>query len=109
MPNLELLAAFLLTTVVIAYMPGPSTLFASAQTIARGRRGGLMAAFGIHIGGYVHVVAAALGFAVLFATIPILYTVLKLAGAAYLVWLGIKFITTKTPIDAEALELCKNR
>ena len=104
MPNLELLAAFLLATAVFAYMPGPSTLFAAAQTIARGSRGGLMAALGIHIGGYFHVVAAALGLAVLFAAIPVLYTVLKLTGAVYLVWLGIKFITTKTVIAAKALE-----
>lgn len=100
MPNAEILIAFLLATSVFAYMPGPSTLYAAAQTIARGRRGGLMASFGIHIGGYVHVFAAALGLAVLFNAVPVLYSGMKLAGAAYLIWLGFRFIVSKESLDA---------
>ncbi len=92
MPNSELLIAFLLATSVFAYMPGPSTLYATAQTLALGQRGGLFAALGIHVGGYVHVFAAALGVAAMFELVPVLYSVMKLAGAAYLVWLGLKFI-----------------
>ncbi len=95
MPSLELLLAFLVATAVFAYMPGPSTLYAAAQTIARGRRGGLMASLGIHMGGYVHVIAAALGLAVLFEAVPVLYSGMKLAGAAYLIWLGFRFLTSK--------------
>lgn len=102
MPNPEILLAFLLATAVFAYMPGPSTLYAAAQTIARGRRGGLMASLGIHIGGYLHVVAAALGLAVLFNAVPVLYSAMKLAGAAYLVWLGIRFLTAGAPTDQPA-------
>ncbi len=92
MPGIDLLIAFFLAAAVFAYMPGPSTLYAAAQTIARGRRGGLLAAAGLHVGGYVHVLGAAAGLAVLFDLIPVAYTVLKLAGAAYLIWLGLKFI-----------------
>ncbi|MFQ6550370.1 LysE family translocator [Aestuariibius sp. 2305UL40-4] len=89
MPSADLLAAFFVATAVFAYMPGPAMLYATAQTIARGRRAGWMAALGIHLGGYVHVAAAALGLAILFEAVPVLYTVLKLAGAAYLIWLGV--------------------
>lgn len=64
-------------------------LYAAAQTIARGRRAGWMAALGIHIGDYAHVVAAAAGLALLFEIVPSLYIALKLMGAAYLVWLGL--------------------
>ena len=92
MPDADILIAFFLAAAVFAYMPGPSTLYAAAQAMSRGRSGGLMAAMGLHIGGYVHVAAAALGLAVLFETVPVLYTGMKLAGAAYLVWLGIRFI-----------------
>ena len=105
MPNLEVLIAFLLATAVFAYMPGPSTLYAAAQTIARGRQGGLMAAFGIHIGGYVHVVAAALGLAILFDAVPMLYIGMKLVGAAYLVWLGLQFIFAKELLDTSLPEI----
>jgi len=89
MPSTELLVAFLVTTAVFAYMPGPAMLYAAAQTLARGRWSGLMAALGIHIGGYFHVFAAAAGLSVLFHAVPPLYVAVKLAGAVYLVWLGI--------------------
>ena len=96
MPSLDLSLAFFIATSIFAYMPGPSTLYAAAQTIARGRRAGWFAALGIHIGGYVHVIAAAAGLAFLFQAVPTLYVALKLAGAAYLVWLGISMFRTKS-------------
>jgi threonine/homoserine/homoserine lactone efflux protein len=99
MPSLDLLIAFLVATSIFAYMPGPSTLYAAAQTIARGRRAGWFAALGIHLGGYVHVIAAAVGLAFLFASVPAMYLALKLAGAAYLVWLGVTMFLAKK--DAE--------
>lgn len=89
LPSLDLLIAFLIAASIFAYMPGPSTLYAAAQTIARGRRAGWYAALGIHLGGYVHVFAAAVGLAFLFQAVPTLYLALKLAGATYLIWLGI--------------------
>ena len=92
MPSTELLLAFLAATAVFAYMPGPAMLYAAAQTVSRGRWAGLTASLGIHLGGYVHVVAAAAGLSVLFHAVPVLYTVVKLVGAAYLVWLGIGLI-----------------
>ena len=95
MPSAELLIAFFLATAVFAYMPGPAMLYTAARTVAGGRRAGLMASLGIHLGGYVHVVAAALGLSALFHAVPTLYAVVKLAGAAYLVWLGIGLIRRK--------------
>lgn len=95
MPSFEILVAFVVATSIFAYMPGPSTLYAAAQTIARGRRAGWFAALGIHIGGYVHVLAAAVGLAILFQAIPILYLALKFVGAGYLIWLGISMFLTK--------------
>jgi len=96
MPPIEVLVAFFLATAVFAYMPGPSMLYAAAQTIGQGRSAGWMAAVGIHLGGYAHVVAAALGLAVLFTAVPVLYAILKVAGAAYLIWLGGKLIFAKS-------------
>lgn len=89
MPPLDLMLAFLAATAVFAYMPGPAMLYSSAQTLARGRRAGLMAALGIHLGGYVHVGAAALGLSAIFRHVPEAYLALKLAGAVYLIWLGV--------------------
>lgn len=95
MPGLELLIPFLLATAVFAYMPGPALLYTAAQTMAGGRRAGLMAALGLHLGGYVHVLAAALGLSTILDYVPELYAALKLCGAAYLIWLGIVMLWQK--------------
>ena len=89
MPSYDILIAFIIATALFGYMPGPALLYASAQTIAGGRKAGFMAALGLHIGGYVHVFAAAFGLAALFTLVPVLYTVIKFAGAAYLLFLGL--------------------
>ena len=73
MPTIETLVAFILATSIFAYMPGPSTLYAAAQTIARGKRAGWFATLGIHLGGYVHVIAAAVGLAFLFESVPTMF------------------------------------
>ncbi|MBS7539231.1 LysE family translocator [Ancylobacter lacus] len=104
MPSLDLLLACLLTTAVFAYIPGPAMLYAAARTLAGGRRAGLMAAFGIHLGGYAHVATAAGGLSVLFHAVPPAYLAVKLAGAAYLVWLGLGLLRARgTPEVGEGL------
>lgn len=105
MPSTELLLAFFIATAVFAYMPGPALLYAAAQTMARGRRAGWLAALGLHVGGYVHVAAAALGLAVLFQAVPVLYLTLKFAGAAYLIWLGVRMFRNKDEITAPRPEI----
>jgi len=89
MPPLETLLAFAVATALFAYFPGPALLYTAAQTLARGKRAGFMAAFGIHIGCYAHVIAAAAGLSAVFRHVPEAYLALKFAGAAYLIWLGI--------------------
>ena len=105
MPSTELVFAFFLATSIFAYMPGPSTLYAAAQTIARGQQAGWFAALGIHIGGYVHVLAAAFGLAILFKAVPVLYVGLKFGGAAYLIWLGYKMFTSNVPLRKTDLKI----
>lgn len=95
MPSLDLLISFAAATAVFAYMPGPALLYAAARTLSRGRQGGLIAALGIHIGGYAHVLAAAVGLSAMLSYVPELYFAVKLIGAAYLVWLGIGMLITR--------------
>lgn len=101
MASYQVLLAFLATTAAFAFLPGPAMLYAAAQTLARGRWSGLMAALGLHLGGYVHVVAAAAGLSILFHAVPVLYTAVKLAGALYLIWLGIGMIRSKATDGAQ--------
>lgn len=92
MPPVDLLIAFLVSTALFAFVPGPAMLYAAARTLAGGRRAGLMAALGVHVGGYAHVLAATMGLSVLFHAVPILYTAVKLTGAAYLVFMGWRLV-----------------
>ncbi len=92
MPSFEILVAFFVTTAMFAYMPGPAMIYVSAQTLARGRRAGLMASIGVHLGGYFHVIAAAFGLAALLALVPQVYFLVKLSGALYLIFLGVMMI-----------------
>lgn len=115
MPPIDTLLSFVLATAMFACMPGPSMLYVATQTLVRGRHAGFNAAIGVHLGGYFHVVAASAGLSVLFTAVPTLYVVIKLFGAAYLVWLGVQFIRasksamenrpTDTRIDSPARAL----
>lgn len=103
MPSSDLMLALFAATLLFAYMPGPALLYAAAQTVARGRKAGLMAAFGLHIGGYLHVVAAAAGLSALFHAVPSLYMIVRVVGAGYLVLLGARMIWRAFKIEKEVL------
>jgi len=79
-------------------------LYAAAQTLARGRRAGFMAAIGLHLGCYVHVVAAALGLSVLFTSVPVLYLIFKIMGAGYLIWLGAQVLFSRESSSVTSIE-----
>lgn len=95
MPSTDMLLAFFLTTAVFAFIPGPAMLYVAARTLAADRRAGLMATLGIHLGCYAHVIAAAAGLSILFHLVPMLYLAVKLAGAAYLIFLGIRMFRSR--------------
>jgi threonine/homoserine/homoserine lactone efflux protein len=86
-PNL--FPAFLLAAWVLILTPGPDMLFVIGQTLAGGTRRGWAAMLGILSGAMVHVALAASGAAALIAASPMLFEALRLAGAAYLIWLGV--------------------
>ena len=87
MPNLLL---FLLTSIAITVAPGPDNLQVLARGMAQGRAAGLVAAAGFTAGLIFHTTLAALGIAALLRASPIAFEAIKLAGAAYLIWIGIK-------------------
>lgn len=95
------LVPFFIATLIFGFVPGPSIMYTMAQTMARGRRGGLNAAFGIHIGCFAHIIAAALGLSVIFTIVPALFITVKFVGVAYLIYLGIKMFRSKPNNDAK--------
>jgi threonine/homoserine/homoserine lactone efflux protein len=102
MPSADLLIPFFIATAVFACVPGPSMFFAAARTLASGRNVGWWSALGFHIAGLGHVAAAALGVSALLAVVPALFTVMKLGGAGYLIWLGIRYLGGAGPSPAAA-------
>jgi len=79
---------FIGASLVLCLVPGPDMLFLLGRTIAQGRAAGLCAAFGINLGAYIHLLAAVTGLSALVLASATAFTVVKFAGAAYLVYLG---------------------
>ena len=86
------LTLFLAAALLIAVTPGPGILYVAARTLAGGHGEGLASSFGTGLGGMMHVLAGAIGLSALVMASAEAFTVLKLVGAAYLIWLGIKTI-----------------
>jgi threonine/homoserine/homoserine lactone efflux protein len=96
------LTSFLLFTaaaLVIAITPGPGIFYVAARTLAGGYAEGVASSFGTGLGGCVHIVAGALGVSALVMASAEAFTLLKLAGAVYLAWLGFKTIR-EAKVDA---------
>ncbi|MBF0586941.1 LysE family translocator [Prosthecochloris sp. N3] len=90
----DTLIAFFAASLLLALVPGPDNLFVLAESAARGARAGLMITIGLCTGLLVHTAAVAAGIATLLAVSPVAFTLLKLAGAAYLLWLAWQALAT---------------
>ena len=89
-PDASTLAVFALASLALAVVPGPAVLYIVAQSIHGGRRAGVVSALGVASGGMVHVLAAVIGLSALLAASAEAFTAVKILGAVYLVWLGIR-------------------
>jgi len=88
MPSLHNLTLFAIASVLLVLTPGPNLLYLVSRTLCQGRRAGVVSLAGTSLGFMVHVLAAALGLSAIFLTLPLLYYVLRYAGAAYLLYLA---------------------
>ena len=93
MPELSVLLTFCIATLTLTLSPGPSNLYIMACTLGQGAKAGIAAASGMAIGSLIYVALTALGLAAIIVYSPIFFTLLKVAGAAYLVVLGVQSIT----------------
>ena len=92
MPSATSFGLFLTAAIVLAVSPGPGMLYVLARSLRGGRREGLASSLGTAVGGFGHVVAAAFGLSVILATSATAFSVVKYAGAAYLIYLGVRTI-----------------
>jgi threonine/homoserine/homoserine lactone efflux protein len=92
MPSANALALFCLASVALAVVPGPAVTYIVMHSVDKGRRAGLASAAGVASGGLVHVAAATVGLSALIASSATAFTVVKLVGAAYLIFVGVRRI-----------------
>ncbi|MFD8707963.1 LysE family translocator [Kitasatospora sp. NPDC059648] len=97
MPELSSLWWFFTASLVLLLIPGPSVLYVTGRTLDQGRRAGLLSTLGLACGDLVQVLAAVVGLSALVASSETAFNVVKYAGAAYLVWLGVKRLRTPDP------------
>jgi threonine/homoserine/homoserine lactone efflux protein len=93
-------AAFLLASLVLAVTPGPGVAYIVTRTLAQGRAAGFASVAGVALGNLGNALAASLGLAALFALSSLAFAIVKWAGAAYLVWLGVQAL--RRPADTVA-------
>ena len=94
---------FIVSGLLLNITPGPDSLFIMARSASQGWRAGFVACWGIGSGVFVHVFAAALGLSALLATSAAAFTVVKVIGAAYLVWIGVGMLRQRAAVDAAAV------
>ncbi len=92
MPDFSTLSAFFVAAFLLNIAPGPDMLYVIGRSIGQGRSAGVVSALGVFVGCLFHIFAAAFGVAALLRSSPIAFSMVRYAGAAYLVYLGVRLL-----------------
>jgi threonine/homoserine/homoserine lactone efflux protein len=103
MPDANSLLVFMIATVTLNLTPGPDMLYVIARSIGQGRAAGIASALGITTGCFVHLLAVSFGLASLMRTVPTAYEIVKFTGASYLIYLGVRTLTSRPQKNTAAL------
>jgi threonine/homoserine/homoserine lactone efflux protein len=106
-PGATNLGLFTVAALALLVVPGPAVLYIVARSVEQGRLAGFVSDLGIHSATLVHVLAAALGLSALLASSALAFAVVKYAGAAYLIWIGLKKIFGR--VESGEQETLSNR
>src|SRR5262245_24275692 len=101
MPNWSSLSLFIAAALILVFMPGPNTLYIIARSIQQGRGAGIVSSLGVQVGTMIHIAAAALGLSALLLSSALAFNVVKYAGAAYLIYLGVRTLLTNDSLELE--------
>lgn len=88
-------SVFIISGIVLNLTPGADTIYILGNSISNGKKVGIMSALGISTGCIVHTIMAALGLSVILAKSAMAFNIIKYLGAAYLIYLGIRFFNIK--------------
>jgi threonine/homoserine/homoserine lactone efflux protein len=110
MPTAPTLFLFVLASYALAVVPGPAVVYIVNRSLAQGRRVGVYSALGIATGGLAHVLAAAVGLSAILTASALAFSIVKYAGAGYLVYLGVRALRSgEVPLEAAATEVSQRR
>jgi threonine/homoserine/homoserine lactone efflux protein len=98
MPEIGL---FIVAATLLALAPGPDVVYVLARAVSQGRKAGMAAALGFASGCLFHTVLAAAGIAALIRSSPLAFEIVRYAGAAYLVWIGVQALRHRTAFPVE--------
>lgn len=93
--------AFFMAALVLAALPGPGLLYVLARSLGGGRRDGVRSSLGTFVGGMFHVFASAAGLSALILASSVAFSVVKYAGAAYLIYLGVRTLLSRERLELE--------
>jgi threonine/homoserine/homoserine lactone efflux protein len=96
MPDITALAIFVTAAFALLIVPGPAVLYIVGRSIEQGRMAGIVSTLGVGLGSVLHVVFAALGLSALLMQSALAFSIVKYLGAAYLIYLGVRTLLTKT-------------
>ncbi|HEY0610992.1 MAG TPA: LysE family translocator, partial [Chitinophaga sp.] len=102
--DLHTILAFIGTSLLLLIIPGPAVLYIIAKSTEQGKKAGMASVAGIEAGTLVHVIASAVGISALLLASATAFSILKYAGAFYLIWMGLKKICTRQPLNTAAAE-----
>jgi len=99
MIDLSRFPLFVIASLSLLLIPGPAVLYIVTRSIDQGRLAGVVSVLGIEVGGLFHVAAAALGLSAILLSSALAFSIVKYLGAAYLIYLGIRKLTTREKIE----------
>ena len=103
LPEPRELLLFMIAGLTLNFTPGPDMLYVTARSASEGRSSGVASALGIGAGTLVHIALVAFGLASLLAAVPAAYTGIRLIGAAYLIYLGVRALRSRGELGERTL------
>ena len=104
MPEKAAFLTFLIAALALNIAPGPDMLYVIGRSVGQGRKAGFVSSLGVFVGCWVHILAAAFGTAALLRSSPVAFNAVRYAGAAYLIYLGIRMLAQKTDLTSHQLK-----
>ncbi len=99
LPPLTQLLLFVPAAILLAITPGPAVTYIIARSIDQGRKAGLVSVLAVASGNFVHAIGASLGLSAILASSALAFDIVKYLGAAYLIYLGIRALVSKTQVE----------